>query len=243
MSLIKILISGLVQALTEFLPVSSSGHLSLFQHFLNTPNGLFMDIFFNAATLCSVLFFFRKQIKPFIKTIPYLIISTIPLIIFVAFFEDKLESFFENVNYLPYFFSITSLYLLSSKFSKTNNKPIDYKKALIIGLAQMTAIAPGISRSAATISTSLLLGLSPLEAFTYSYYLYIPASFGALFLYILKPSSMPSLDVSYLLSFLICAIVGYFCLILIKKIITTKNFWKFGFYTLAVSLISFLLLL
>lgn len=92
MSKLTVFLLGFIQGVAEFLPISSSGHLNLIQHFLKYQNNLVLDIFLNTASLLSVLFFFRKQITPILKKIPYLLVSVLPLVLFVFLIGDRLDS-------------------------------------------------------------------------------------------------------------------------------------------------------
>lgn len=229
-------ILSLVQGLTEFLPVSSSGHLNLFQFIFGYTPSLSLDIFFHLATLLSVLFFFKSKLKDFFSKIPYIVVGTIPTILIVYFFKDQIDHIFKNISLLPYFFLITSILLFSTKFIKNNNKKLDFKTAFLIGLFQSLAIMPGISRSGATIFAGLLFGLSPVQAFTFSFYLFIPAILGATLLDYSNMSFTPD----FILPFFLCMIVGIFALNILKKSLISKNFWKFSLYTFILALILFL---
>lgn len=237
----KLLVVAIVQAISEFLPISSSGHMNLFKYLFQLPDGLYLDVFFNTATLLSVLVFFRTSFVDFIKKAPLLVVSTLPVVIMTMFFLPYIESyFFNNISFLPFSFLITSIFLFSTRPNGTGQKDVDLTKALLIGLAQTIAVIPGISRSAATISTALILGMSVKNAFTYSFYMYIPVSVGALLINLLRPSAESKLELTYIVPFIICAITGFFAIKILKKIVLHKHFWKFGFYTLLISVICFL---
>lgn len=238
----KIIAVGVIQAITEFLPISSSGHLTIFQHFVSFKDGFFIDVFYNTATLISVLFFFRGYFKNFLNKLPYLIVSTLPLIVLTYFFPSSIKSIFSNTSLLPLSFLITSIFLFTTKFTTPKNNQITYSKALIIGLVQAIAILPGVSRSAMTISVALLLGLSAQNAFLYSFSLYIPVSLGALVLSLTDFTSPYPLNFSHFVSFFICVVIGIFSLKTVNRSIKNKNFWKFSIYTLAISIFTLLVL-
>jgi undecaprenyl-diphosphatase len=231
-------ILALVQGITEFLPVSSSGHLNLFQSIFNHTPSLSLNIYFHLATLFSVLFFFRNKGKDFIKNIPYLVVATLPTVFVAFFFKNTIDVVFENIKFLPYCFLFTSLILFSSKFIKNRNEKMNFKKAIIVGLVQAFAILPGISRSASTIAAALLLGLSPLAAFTFSFYLFIPASLGAT---ILEYSHL-NFNINVLLPFILCFVTGVIALNILKKSIISKKFYLFSIYTLLLSLLLFFII-
>ena len=239
MTLIQSLILGLIQAVSEFLPISSSGHLNLAQHFFNLKPSLNFDIFLNTATFLSVLFFFRKQIKYFFNNLKYIIVGSIPAGLIGIFFKDKIEILFSQANYLPFFFLITAILVFSTKFIKSKNKTLNFLIALIVGLAQGLAILPGVSRSGTTIFAGLMLGLSPIEAFNFSFCLFIPASLGALVLGIKDMSTLSILNFQYLLTFIITFVIGVAALNVLKKLVTGHKFWLFGIYVFILSVVLF----
>lgn len=234
---------GLVQGITEFLPISSSGHLNLLQHFFGTTPSLSLDIFLNTATLFSVLFFFRAQIKYFFDNLKYIIVASIPAALVGIFLKDQVEIIFGDINLLPYFFLITSALLVSTKFIKNKIEvKLNYKNALLIGTIQAVAILPAVSRSGSTISTALWLGLAPVEAFNFSFCLFIVASLGTIVLdykHLLSPQNFTPV---MLTTFFITFLAGIIALYLLKKVIISKNFWYFGIYTFILAISLFFIL-
>ena len=226
--------------ITEFLPISSSGHLNLLQHFFGLTPSLSLDIFLNTATLFSVLFFFKKQIKYFFNNLKYIIIASIPAALVGIFLKDQVQIVFANTKLLPYFFLITSTLLISTKFIKNkSNLKLNYKNYLLIGLMQAMAILPAVSRSGITITTALLLGLAPLEAFNFSFCLFIVASLGTIVLDYKNLFIAPNFSPVMLSSFFITFIAGIIALYFLKKIVISKNLWMFGIYTLILSVVLF----
>jgi undecaprenyl-diphosphatase len=238
-SALSSLLLGFIQGSTEFLPISSSGHLNLTQYFLNLTPSLTFDVFLNTATLLSVLVFFRGQIKYFLSNLKYILVATLPAAFIGVLLKDQISIIFSSIHFLPLFFLITSVFLFSTRTAK-NKSVLNYKSVLIIGLAQALALLPGVSRSGATIATALLLGISPIDAFKFSFCLFIPVSLGALLLdssVILSPSFSTVLIYSFLLSFA----TGLLSLFLLQKIINQKTFWYFSIYTFTVSILLFFL--
>jgi len=240
MNLIQVITFSLTQGLAEFLPISSSGHLNLAQHLLNIEPSIALDVFLNTATLLSVLFFFRKKISYFFKNLKYIIVASIPIAIIGFFFKDSLDSIFSNVSYLPYFFLLTSLIIFSTRFIKVKDKKKTYLTAFIIGLFQSLALLPGVSRSGTTIFIALLLGLSSIEAFNFSFSLFIPASIGALILSGREITSLNVLEPSYLITFLLTFLIGIFALFILQKTLIKGRLWVFSVYTFLLSLIFFI---
>ena len=239
MTLIQSLTLGLVQAISEFLPISSDGHLNLFQHFFKLTPSLDFDIFLHAATFISVLFFFRKQIKYFFTNLKYIIVGSIPAAFVGVFLKDQIESLAASPKLLPFFFLLTAVLVFSTKFIKTKNKDINYINALIIGLFQALAILPGVSRSGSTIFAALLLGLSPINAFNFSFSLFIPASVGAILLGAKDILGSQIIIPNNLITFLITSIIGVFVLSFFQKITTKGKFWIFGIYVFILALTLF----
>lgn len=242
MSLIQTLILALTQGITEFLPVSSSGHLNLFQHFFGMTPSLGFDIFLNTATLLSVIFFFRNQLKFFFSHLSQIIIASIPAALVGIFLKDAVESVFSNFSLLPIFFIINSLILLSTKKSKGEKSEITIVQAIIIGFSQAFAILPGVSRAGTTIATALALGLAPETAFNFSFCLFIPASLGAIVLGVKDLNVSSFLSTQYLLAFVLTFIVGIFSLNLLQKFLKRRQIWYFGIYTFILALVLFFFL-
>lgn len=243
MNPIQSVLLGITQGITEFLPISSSGHLNLLQYFFGLTPSLSLDIFLNTATLFSVLFFFRNQIKYFFENLKYIIIASIPAALVGIFLKDQVENIFGDINLLPYFFLITSAILISTKFIKNKgNTKLNYQNALIIGLMQAIAILPAVSRSGSTLVTALWLGLAPVEAFNFSFCLFIVASLGTIVLDYKNLFMASNFSPVMLSTFFVTFVAGVIALFLLKQIIISKNLWYFGVYTLILSGILFFIL-
>ncbi|MFA6361513.1 MAG: undecaprenyl-diphosphate phosphatase [Candidatus Shapirobacteria bacterium] len=242
MSFIQAIILSFVQGIAEFLPISSSGHLNLAQYFFRLTPSLTLDIFLNTATFISVLFFFRKQLKYFFKNLKFIIVASIPAALVGILLKDQIDSIFSNINLLSFFFILTSIFVFSTKFFSQKDIRLDYKKAIIIGFFQAIAILPGVSRAGATIFAGLLLGLAPLEAFNFSFCLFIPASLGAIVLSAKDLSSFGILNQEYLIAFVATFIVGIIALNILKKVLISHKFWIFGIYTFILAISLFFIL-
>ena len=170
MTLLEAIILGVIQGLTEFLPISSSGHLVIGQYVLDIKlEGNGFEIVTHLGTLISVLCIFWKEILSLIldltdknnrKYIFYLILGTIPAVIIGFGAKSYISELFASVQLVCIALMVTGLILFFSKKVKNNSLPIDAKKALLIGITQAIAIVPGISRSGITICTALALGMS-----------------------------------------------------------------------------------
>jgi len=242
MSFIQAIILSFVQGITEFLPISSDGHLNLVQHIFGQTPSLTFDIFLHAATFLSVLFFFRNQLKYFFSNLKFIIVGSIPAVLVGFFLKDQFETLFANPNFLPFFFLLTGVLVLATKFLPKKDGKLTYLSAFIIGIFQAIAILPGVSRSGLTIFSALLLGLSPLNAFNFSFCLFIPASFGAILLDAKDILSSSMINQTNLISFGVTFLVGIVALKFLKKIISSNKFWVFGIYTILLSIVLFFVL-
>ncbi|MDR2101890.1 MAG: undecaprenyl-diphosphate phosphatase [Treponema sp.] len=194
MSVFEALILGAVQGITEFLPVSSSGHLVLLQKIFGIrESALLFDTLVHGGTLVAVFIVLRKDIwnilrRPIQPITGYLIIATIPAVVFALAFKDTIDAAFESGAFLGFAFLITSVLLITSDIlakgpGKIRDKPeMNWLDSLVIGLLQGIAIIPGISRSGATLSGALSRKLDRDFAARFSFLLSIPAILGALVL-------------------------------------------------------------
>ena len=249
MTLLEAIILGIIQGLTEFLPISSSGHLVLGQYVLDIKlKGNSFEIVTHLGTLVSVLCIFWKEILSLIlditdknnrKYIFYLILGTIPAVIIGFGAKSYISELFESVQLVSIALMVTGLILFFSKKVKNNSLQIDSKKAFLIGITQAIAIVPGISRSGITICTALALGMSGKNAAKFSFLLAIPAISGAGLLLALDPQSditfipLTSLIMAFMSSF----IVGYICLKWLLSLLESGKFHFFGYYCFMIGLI------
>jgi undecaprenyl-diphosphatase len=235
---------ALIQATTEFLPISSSGHLALFSNLISKPDLFFFTVL-HLASLIAVIIFTREEIASLFKfdkqakqNWVYLIIATIPAGLVGLFFNSTIEQTFSSYVFLASAFLFTAIILFLTKFT-TSTKNITLTSALIIGALQILALFPGVSRSGITISTAMFLGIKRPTAAKFSFLLFIPLSIGAFILELSKLDHIPS-TISYLLPFVVCLIASLFFLNILMKIINKNNFWLFSFYCLALAIIIFL---
>ncbi|MBK8504882.1 MAG: undecaprenyl-diphosphate phosphatase [Saprospiraceae bacterium] len=189
------IVLGIIQGLTEFLPVSSSGHLEIAKYILGNEGtgkqGLIMTVILHFATACATIFVFRKEILQLVvegfslkandsnRYILYVIVSMIPAVLVGIFFEEAIESLFsQNLMLVGVALLITAVLLIVADRTKHTSRPVDGWSALLIGLSQAIAILPGISRSGATISTSVLLKIDRQRAARFSFLMVVPLIFG-----------------------------------------------------------------
>ncbi len=257
MTLIQSIILGIVQGLTEFLPVSSSGHLVLTSKLLNIAPNIAFDVLLHFATLLAVCLFFiddiirmiraflfdRSPENPYFKLGLLIIIASVPTALIGFGFEKKLEALFSSTFYVGCFLILTGvLIMLAENFGRArkNEKKVSFLDALIIGTAQGCAIAPGLSRSGTTISASLLMGLNRKLAARFSFLLSIPAILGVS---IFKAKDIVSgFGVNELAGFVLAAVSGYLAIMLFMKMIQKKNIKIFAYYCFIVGILSILLI-
>lgn len=190
MKFVYALILGIVQGITEFLPVSSSGHLILMKQLFDIDTdmfGLSFDIAVHIATLVAVMVVFREQIialikKPFQKYVYLVVLATVPAVIVGLFFNDFIDEISASGGFLGISFIITAIVLIiAEKVGKRvkDDDSIKYVDAGVIGLAQGIAVMPGISRSGSTLATGLIMGLKKETALTFSFIMSIPVILGS----------------------------------------------------------------
>jgi len=249
--MIKIILLALVQGLAEFFPVSSSGHLLVFQKLLSfTSIPLVYDIFFHLGTLLAVVVYFLKDLKPLalrfyekenFRMLLLLATASLPTAFIGFIFKDSFEKLFEKTTYLGFCFLFTAIVLLAAKYLHVKKPPM-FPAAFIIGICQGIAILPGVSRSGMTIAAALILGLGFEFAFRFSFLLSIPAVLGAVLLESGKIPWQGGHWPGLLLAVFSAACFGYLALGLLKKILVREKFHCFAIYLLAAGILTLLFL-
>ena len=258
MNLLEAIILGAIQGLSEFLPISSSGHLLMFHHIfgITAEDNLTFIIALNMGSLLPLLIVFRKDIwelikNPFQKTMALLLIATVPLVVVTLLFEGLIESAFSTIHFLPFGFILTGVVLMISDRIKKNRKDIkeiSFVDAALIGCAQAVAVFPGISRSGSTITASLARGVNRENAAKFSFLMSVLASIGAVVLRISHIVSGRVLieDLNFLnlgAGFIMAAISGYLAINFMLSLVKKANLKYFAFYyVFAIVLLVVLLL-
>lgn len=252
MTIIEAIILGLIQGLTEFLPVSSSGHLVLFGKIFGI-NGDFVlfSVIMHVATLLAVIVYFYKDIwelikHPFSKNAIKLYIATIPTVLIVLLFKGFIEDSFGGA-LLPFCFVFTAVLLIVSQIlSKKVGKPISKTGAICMGIAQGIAVIPGISRSGATICTGLILGHDRKECAKFSFLMSIPiiiASMAYELLGVFKGEVVELVGVfQIILGFIFAFIVGLLSIKLMMKVVENLKLYWFSAYLAIIAVVSFFVL-
>lgn len=233
------IVLGVVQGLTEFIPVSSSGHLVIAQKLMPsfTQPGVVFDVFLHLGTLLAVFVYFRKKILSLLGDPHYLMIlfiGTLPAVVIGFLFKDYLEkSYGLGGIFLGIQFLITSFFCFMTDKKNGERENITVKDSFIIGLSQAFAILPAVSRSGATIFAAVTRGIKNKEAAEYSFLLSIPAILGANVLEIASHSDQVfPLSSSYGVGFLASFLTGMISIYLTIKFLYKKMFKVFAIYTL-----------
>ncbi len=261
-----IIILGLVQGASEFLPISSSGHLVLLYNIFNvTDNTILLSIVLHVATLISVVFCYWHDIvklikNPFCKTNKLLIVATIPTVVIALLLKNLIEKSFSG-SFIIVGFLITAVVLFISEtlHNKQNkntfctqsgmfvsesgnitNLGLNYKQALCVGVAQGLAVFPGISRSGSTIATALMCGVNKTHAADFSFLLSMPIILGGLMFEMLDVfSGKATLNISWInlsVGFVASFLSGLICVKLMLKFVKNKKLTWFSLYLILLSL-------
>ncbi len=265
MGIFESLILGLVQGLTEFLPVSSSGHLVISEGLFGIKSDdIVFEILVHFGTLIAVLIYFRKKLygiikavfaaafdksarnlNPDLKMALFLIVGTIPAVIIGFVFKSHIVEAFNSPRWASAMLLVTALILFSTKWAADGSKKLSGIRSLAIGFAQALAIMPGISRSGSTISMGMWLGMNKSEAAEFSFLLSVPAIVGATILEIPQIFNVPGnagLLPVYLAGAVVSAVVGYLSIAFLLSVIKKGKFFYFGLYCVVIGLLGIFLL-
>ena len=250
MQYIDTLILAILQGLTEFLPISSSGHLVIGQKLLDIdlPGNAF-EVVLHIGTLMSVVTVFRVELKTLLFNlndssnryyISAIAIGTIPALLVGLLLKDYISLIFDNIRFVSVSLVFTGVMLITSKFIIKRNVKLTLFIGIVIGLAQAVAIIPGISRSGTTICMGVLMGLSASEAAKFSFLLSIPVIIGAGLLTAMNIETIPfGMDI-ILLGILFSYLVGWISLKWLLTILRTGKLYWFGVYCLIIGLFVYM---
>jgi len=263
---VYIIILGIVQGITEFLPISSTGHMMIVDKIIN-PQGIskgFKDTFMviiQLGSILSVLVYFFKDLNPFVKEKEIfkekinlwskIVVAVIPAVIIGLLFDDKIEEiFFGNTTIIGITLLLYGIfYLFSPKIEErgvriNSIKEVSYKDALYVGFFQCLAVIPGTSRSGSTILGGLLLGLQKSVIAEFTFFLAIPTMFGASFLKLIKSGfSFSTIEWLYILiGFIVAFIVSLAAIKWLMGYIKKRSFRVFGIYRIIVGILILVLM-
>ena len=271
LDIISAIILGAVQGLSEFLPISSSGHLVIVPHLLGVDTNLAFDTVLHLGTLIAIFSFFWRDIIDLIKGFLLslidlsegfgkfkqclrdnpssrfawlIIIGSIPTALIGLLIKDAVENIFRGTVFVGFFLIVTGLLLYYSerqKHGSITQKNMSFKQSIIVGICQGLAVLPGISRSGSTIASGLCLGLEREYAARYSFLLSLPAVIGA---GLIQVKDIATIDVSttvLLAGFLSSVIFGYLAIKLLMKIIKGWSLDIFAYYCWIIGILTLVL--
>jgi undecaprenyl-diphosphatase len=255
MSLIQAIILGITQGITEFLPISSSGHLVLvgkiFEFFGNTDFGLTFDIFLHLGTLLAIVIYFRRDWQKIIKDLfqkkglfGYVVLATFPAALVGIFLENLVGGIFRDIFFVALFFIIAGGFFIFcekiyEKLKIKGLEKISWRDAFFIGIIQIFSLLPGISRAGSTIGAGMLRGIVREEAAKFSFLMATLIIAGSGFFSIISGLKTATFDNSFLeltLGFISAAITGYFSIAFLMKFLKKHRLYGFAAYLIIIGI-------
>lgn len=247
MTITQAIISGIVQGVTEFFPISSSGHLVVLHSLFGMKKDLLaFDVFLHFGTLVSIVIYFRRDIINMVVSdrtmLKLILIGCVPTFIIGLLFKDAVESLFTNPRFVGISLIATGIFLFAASYfamywkSLKKEKPLGTINSLIVGIAQGIAVIPGVSRSGATIGTALIAGVGSQSALKFSFLLALPAVLGANLLKTREIyGNLVSVDmVPFLIGGIAAAITGLVAIKAMFSILGKNLLFLFGIYCIFV---------
>ncbi len=263
MEILKIIILAIVQGLTEFLPVSSSGHLALAEYLLGIESpGVTLEVFLHFGTFMSVLVIFWKDIIKIILALfgnfwkvwkykaimkenedfamgIYIIISMIPAGIVGLLFEEQIDGLFDNILVVGIALIVTGTVLFLTQWAQNEKRPLNWWRTILMAIAQAIAIIPGISRSGSTVSTGMFLGMPRKKVAKFSFLMALPLIFGATVMQARDAFQSEGFVWSGIIIGTVTAFLfGYFAVKWLLRAITNGKLYVFGFYCLSLGFLA-----
>ncbi len=244
--MIKTILLGFVQGLTEFLPVSSSGHLAILENMLGITEPVTLAVFLHFGTFIAIIVFFLEPIRSLARGLftgdrqsrSYLgniAIGTVPIVLSGLFLRSWVDQAFDDMTLVAVLLGMTGVVVLLTGVVPKKQRRVNLFSALVIGIGQMLAILPGISRSGMTISAGLYSGIDPQRAFRFSFLLSIPAILGANLLELRKLAHITNLP--ELLIGMACSFVSGLVALAVLRRTVYRKFHYFGIYCLIISVV------
>lgn len=261
---LKYIVLGLVQGITEVLPISSSAHLLIFGEVLNiADDSMFLEVILHVASLIAVVFFMRHKLLSLIygffkylfkkekgylndfKYVCFIIISTLIVVVFTLLFKDIVDKVTTNLSIIGILLIINgiSLHIFSNKSGNRTRENMNCKDALAVGLFECMGVFPGISRSGSCLCGGLARNLDKETAADYAFILFIPACLGGLVLELVdfNVGALDGMIALYSISFIVSLVSTYFAFKFFLKVIKSKKLSWFSVYTIILGLIVFLI--
>lgn len=261
MELLKAIILGIVQGLTEFLPVSSSGHLVIGSEWLDFhEQSVVFDVCLHLGTLVSVVIVFRKDLLAMVKA-PfallsgsrdasdrsyflwdlYVVLATLPAVFVGLFYKDAIEQIFSSILVVYCMLVVTGSLMVFARYLPEKDAPVNWYRSILVGCAQACAILPGLSRSGSTIFAGLFLGIGRENIARFSFIMSIPAILGAAVLQFgelfRNPPTSDAL-LNLVTGTVMAAVAGYFAIKLLLDIIRRNRLQWFGYYCLLLATVG-----
>lgn len=246
--ILKVVLLGIVQGVTEWFPVSSTAHLVIAQELFNINVSVAFDIMLHLGTLIGVILFLRKDLHSILRAVfkldfsgeegrvlIYLVLGTIPIGLAGFFLKGFFESLFKSLFATGIAMLLNGLILYLTRRTKPGRK-LDALDSFLIGVSQAIAITPGISRTGITVSTALLRGVEGDEAYRFSLLLSVLSIIGGSVVK-LQDVDFEQESLTIVLGVLVTAIIGYLALRAVRKYVIRQSFYKFAYYCLAVGLL------
>lgn len=261
MDLLQIICLGLIQGITEFLPISSSAHLVLMSLLFEWQDqGLFMDVVAHAGSLVAVLIYFRQEMKAMLWAMTHpnhaqaksslhlfklIVIATLPIVVTGMIWAGAIEQHFRNSQVIAFAtISFALLLLIADKSAKCqlDEYQLNFKQAILIGCAQVLALIPGASRAGVTMTAALLVGCNKVAAARFSFLLSIPTILAAVTYKLIK-TPLQGLEIDWFASavlFLISGCVAYLCIKLFVRLVNLVGMLPFVVYRLGLGVVLFI---
>jgi undecaprenyl-diphosphatase len=247
---------GALQGLTEFLPVSSSGHVAIGAHYFGIrENSLALVILLHLGTLAATIFLFRQDIAnlavegfaslrepsrfrstPEGRTLVGIVIATVVTAVLGLALRNTAEAFAEDLSLVGYGFLLSAACLIASATARGTSIEVSWPQAIAIGFAQGVAVLPGVSRSGVTIATAMLLGIQADASFRFSFLASLPAIVGAAVFEAAGAEGLGSLNISAWVGGVTAMVTGYLALVILRQIILVGRMWTFALYLIPLGL-------
>lgn len=264
MNISEAIVLGIVQGLTEFLPISSTAHLVLSEAILNIKlESIRFEVFLHLGTFFSVVIVFRKEIwkllkslrglfqgvdsesEEYLKLLGLLLVGSVPAALIGVFLNEYIEKAFSSSAFVSLMLILTGLFLWSTKFSRVQKNHLNLIDAILVGLAQALTLVPGISRSGFTIGVALFRGVARRKSAEFSFLLSLPAILGASVLKLketLEGNPTSYEIVLYLMGGLVAFLCGYIAIKFLLDVLRKGKFQNFAYYCLGVGILSLIFL-
>lgn len=250
MNIFEAIILGIVQGITEWLPISSKSHLIIFQKLFGLEQPVIFDLMLHVGSFFVILFVFWKDIKQILYGLmkkdkkswmmaSFIIIATIPIVIAGFVLENVVKQSFNDLKVLGFGFLLSALVIYLSKYPEKKQKNLNLWNSFVIGAGQVLALFPGVSRSGITISTGMILGIKKQDVAKFSFLMFLPAILGATILEIKDIGLVSNMPAAIVGTF-VAMITGYFSLKLLLSIIEKNKFSYFSLYCLVLGAIVLL---